>query len=166
VIPPQRNNVHTWPTAQQRHNLPLLPGAHMNVFSRGSEVLSAVIMKTSVFWDIRPCSPLKNNKRFGGICHLHFQSLIISEARNQLESKWQAKLCLPPAFTLVSCSAHSSTLKVEEICSSATSVAFQRTTRPYIPKDRTLQHILRVCSTANTATISMEWPWGYNYPLS
>jgi hypothetical protein len=41
-------------------------------------------------------------------------------------------------FTLVSCSAHSSTLKMETICSSETSVDFQQNTRRYIPEDRTL----------------------------
>jgi hypothetical protein len=59
----------------------------------------------------------------------------ISRARNQRES---LMLCLPPAFTLVSCSAYSSTLKKEAICSSETSVDFQRTTRLYIPEDSTL----------------------------
>jgi hypothetical protein len=46
-------------------------------------------------------------------------------------------LCLPPAFTLVSCSAYSSTLKMETIYSSEMSVEFQRTTRRYIPEDST-----------------------------
>jgi hypothetical protein len=45
---------------------------------------------------------------------------------------------LPPAFTLVSCSAYFSTLKTEAICSSETSVDFQWTTRRYIPEDSTL----------------------------
>jgi hypothetical protein len=43
-------------------------------------------------------------------------------------------LCLPPAFTLVSCSGHSSTLKMEAKCSSETSVDSRRTTRRYIPE--------------------------------
>jgi hypothetical protein len=30
------------------------------------EVLVAVVMKSSIFWDITPCSPLKENPRFGG----------------------------------------------------------------------------------------------------
>jgi hypothetical protein len=44
-------------------------------------------------------------------------------------------LSLPPASTLVSCSAYS-TLKIEAICSSGTSVDFQRTTRRHIPPRR------------------------------
>jgi hypothetical protein len=68
------------------------------------------------------------------------------------------KLCLPPAFTLVSCSAYSSTLKMEAICSSETSVDFQRTTRRYIPEDSNIynhrcenlksykhEHVLKSC---------------------
>jgi hypothetical protein len=30
------------------------------------EVLTAVVMKSSIFWDITPCSPLNVNRRFGG----------------------------------------------------------------------------------------------------
>jgi hypothetical protein len=29
---------------------------------------SAAVMKSSIFWDIKPCSPLKANGRFGGTC--------------------------------------------------------------------------------------------------
>jgi hypothetical protein len=50
-------------------------------------------------------------------------------------------LCLPPAFTLVSCSAYFSTLKVEATCSSEMSVDFQWTTWCYIPEDSTLQKL-------------------------
>jgi hypothetical protein len=44
---------------------------------------------------------------------------------------------LPPAFTLVSCSNYSSTLKMET-CSSETSIEFQKATRHYIPEDMNL----------------------------
>jgi hypothetical protein len=39
-------------------------------FSSGFEVLTAVVMKYTIFWDITPCSPLKVNRRFGGIYSL------------------------------------------------------------------------------------------------
>jgi hypothetical protein len=29
-----------------------------------------MVMKSSVFWDITPCSPLKVNRRFGETCHV------------------------------------------------------------------------------------------------
>jgi hypothetical protein len=30
-------------------------------------------MKSCIFWDITPCSPLKVNRRFGGTCRLVFR---------------------------------------------------------------------------------------------
>jgi hypothetical protein len=45
----------------------------------GFEVLTAVIIKSSIFWDITPYSPLKVNRCFGGICHLYFQGQRISK---------------------------------------------------------------------------------------
>jgi hypothetical protein len=73
-----------------------------------SEVLTAAVMKSNIFWDITSCSPLNVNWRFG------------------------------PASALVSCSAYSSTLNIEEICSSETSADIQQTTRRYMPEDSTL----------------------------
>jgi hypothetical protein len=77
-----------------------------------------------------PCSPLKINWRFGRTCHLHLQGRRISEARNQREE----------SSKLVSCLAYSSTLKLETTCSPETSVDFQRTTRHFIPEDKTLHN--------------------------
>jgi hypothetical protein len=85
----------------------------------GFEALRAMVMKSSIFCDIMPCSPFKVNRRFGQICRL---------------------LSLPPAFTLVSCLAYSSTLKVELTFPSETSVDIQRTTWRYIPEVRTLHN--------------------------
>jgi hypothetical protein len=48
----------------------------------GFEVLTAVVMKSSVFWDKMPCSPLKINRHFGGTC-LHLQGQRISQEGNQ-----------------------------------------------------------------------------------
>jgi hypothetical protein len=50
------------------------------------------------------------------------------------------ELCLPPAFTLISYLAYFSLLKMDAIFSSETSVDFQRNTRHYIPKDRTIRY--------------------------
>lgn len=44
---------------------------------------------------------------------------------------------MPPSYTLVSCLTYSSTLKMV-ISSSETSIGVQRTTRRYMPEDRTL----------------------------
>jgi hypothetical protein len=67
-----------------------------------------------IFWDVTPCSPLKINRSLG--------------------------VDKPPDFTLVSCSAYFSTLKMEAIFYSETSVDTQLTTRRYIPEDSTLHN--------------------------
>jgi hypothetical protein len=56
-----------------------------------------------------------------------------SESKNKPSKK-------PPALSLAYCSAYFSTLKMEAICSSETSVDFQRTTQRYIPEDSTLHN--------------------------
>jgi hypothetical protein len=96
----------------------------------GLAVLAAVVTQSGSFWDITPGSPLKVNRRFGGTYRLHLQGRRISRSRKQQS--------LPPALKLVSCSAYSSTLKMEAICCSETSVYFQRTTRRHAPGDSTL----------------------------
>jgi hypothetical protein len=64
----------------------------MNVFMKidiedvGFGVLAAVVRKTYTFCNTMPCSPLKVNRRFGGICHLHFQGRRISQKINQCKA--------------------------------------------------------------------------------
>jgi hypothetical protein len=55
-----------------------------NIGHVGFEVLTAVVMKSTVFWDITPCSPLKANRRFGGTYRLHLHG------RNMLASCFHA----------------------------------------------------------------------------
>jgi hypothetical protein len=43
-------------------------------------------VKSSIFWEIMPCSLLKINRHFGGTCRLHLHGWRISQARNQLKS--------------------------------------------------------------------------------
>jgi hypothetical protein len=87
-------------------------GPFGKVWNAGFEVLTAMVMKTSVFRDITSCNPLKVDRRSGGT--------------------WlQAVLAI--CFMLVSRVAYSSTLKLEKR-SAKMSVHFQRTTRRYIPK--------------------------------
>jgi hypothetical protein len=57
-----------------------------NVWSVGFEVLTAVVMENSIFWNITLRSPLKVNLRFGGTCRLHLQGLRISQARSQRDA--------------------------------------------------------------------------------
>jgi hypothetical protein len=39
----------------------------------GFEVLTAVVMRSYIFWHITSCSPLKVKRRFAGTCRLHLQ---------------------------------------------------------------------------------------------
>jgi hypothetical protein len=66
-----------------------------------------------------------------------------------------------PAFTRVSCSAFSSTLKMEAICSSETSVDFQRTTRRYTPEDSTLYN--NRCENLKSYAFKFVFTWACIY---
>jgi hypothetical protein len=52
----------------------------------GFDVLTAVVMKSSIFWDITQCSPLKDNRRFGSAYCLHLHGRRISQSRNEHEA--------------------------------------------------------------------------------
>jgi hypothetical protein len=81
------------------------------------EVVRVVVIMSSIFCDVNQFSPLKIRGTF----------------RRKI-SPPSSGLLLLFCFMLISCLAHSSTLKIEEICSSTTSVVFQRSTRRYIPR--------------------------------
>jgi hypothetical protein len=93
------------------------------------EVLTAVVQKSSIFWNITPCSPQKFNRCFGGTYRLYLQGERISHARNNRESLFST------CFPLVSCLVYSSTLKTDETCSFETLVDFKRNTWRFIPDD-------------------------------
>jgi hypothetical protein len=116
-------------------------------YNVGFEALTAVVMKTYIFWDITPCSPLKVSRRFGGICH-HLQRWRVSQDRNQHATGSKKITCLAYSLTLkmplhaaclilVSCFAYSSNPKIESRFSSETSVDFQQTTLRCTSEDRT-----------------------------
>jgi hypothetical protein len=46
----------------------------------GFGVLTAVVAKSSVFWDVTPCSPLKINQCSGGTSCLHLQCRRVSQS--------------------------------------------------------------------------------------
>jgi hypothetical protein len=93
---------------EELHNLYCSPSI-IKVISVGFEVLTEVVLKSIIFWDIMPCSPLRVND----VSEEHIASIF------RVEKK-------PSDFTLVFCSAHFSTLKMEAICSSETSVISQK----------------------------------------
>jgi hypothetical protein len=59
-------------------------GSHTRL---GSEVLTAVVMKSSIFWDTTTCSPLKVNRRFGATYGslLHESFLLVSLLKPEVE---------------------------------------------------------------------------------
>jgi hypothetical protein len=89
-------------------------------------------MKSIIFWDITPGSPLNVNSRFGGTYRLHLQG-----RRNKFSKKLAGGNLLACWFfaELIS-----SIVKMEAICSTETSVDTQRTTRRHIPEDDTLHN--------------------------
>jgi hypothetical protein len=52
-------------------------------------------MKSSIFWDINPCSPLKFSRHFIRTSCITLQCGRRSGARNHLGSRWQAKKAQP-----------------------------------------------------------------------
>jgi hypothetical protein len=50
-----------------------------------------VTLKSSAFWDITPCIPLKVNRCLRGTCRLYLQGRRISQARNQHARRWQTE---------------------------------------------------------------------------
>jgi hypothetical protein len=97
--------------------LNIIQGIFTNILKTvGFEVLTAVVMKSTIFWDITPCSPLSVNRCFGGTCRLHVVGRQ-NKLSQKLESRWKSD-----AFTLVSCAAYIFDLKMEAIYSSKTSV--------------------------------------------
>jgi hypothetical protein len=82
------------------------------------KVLTAVLMKRSIFWDTRLCSPLEVNGSFGGICQLNLQGLKVNEGRNHHETN--CSCCLLHAGFLL----YSSTQNMKVRCSSEKSIYF------------------------------------------
>jgi hypothetical protein len=97
-------------------NIVLLQRMHLTDIIVQSEVITAVVMKNSLFWDITPCSPFEVSRRLGVTCRRLLQGPRIRQVRNRHEA-------------------------LLAICSE-TSVKFQRTTRYYIPEARTLNNVI------------------------
>jgi cobalamin biosynthesis protein CobD/CbiB len=91
----------------QKNSVNSVKQEHISV---GFEVLTVVVMKSAIFWDITMCS-------------LYIQPTAV----------------FANVFMLASCLAYSSTLKMKATCSSETSVDFQQTYTALYPRDRTLQ---------------------------
>jgi hypothetical protein len=68
---------------------------HQSPFNRNKFTL-----KSTIFWDITPCSPLKANRRFVATYRLHLQGRRIRRTRNHRENRWQAQGYIPEDSTL------------------------------------------------------------------
>jgi hypothetical protein len=88
----------------------------------GFEVFTAVVMESIIFWDVTPCSDVSEE---------HIASIL------RVEEIISARTSTP-AYFLVLAEIISSTLEMDAIYSSETSVATQQTTRRHIPEVDTL----------------------------
>jgi hypothetical protein len=104
------------------------------VSETGLQVPTAVVMKSTIFWDITPCSPLKVNRHFGGKYRLNLQGRKNKPSKKPAWNQVASRDCFHAGFLL----GLFSNLKMGGICSSEISLDFQRTTRRYIPEDITL----------------------------
>jgi hypothetical protein len=89
----------------------------------GLEVVTAMVMKNSIFWDITACSSLKVNRRFGRTC-LHLQ-----QSKTPAWSRWQSKPVWPHFY---SCLLESVILTNVEAASSYLPVCHQRFIKSHI----------------------------------
>jgi hypothetical protein len=64
----------------------------------GFQVFTAVIMKTIIFWDMMPCSPLGSNRRFGGKYGLHllFATYLLAGLLNLFLRPSRRRRYVPP----------------------------------------------------------------------
>jgi hypothetical protein len=82
-------------------------------------------MKSTVFLDVMPCSPVEVERRFRGTHCL----------QTGLKSKPSKRGLLAAYVLLVTCLARSSTVKMGILSSFETSVNFYRTARRHMPED-------------------------------
>jgi hypothetical protein len=66
----------------------------------GFEVFTAMVMKSIIFWDMTPCSPLSFNLRFGGTYRLQLQGRRDKFRKIQQVRRWQAESFLLDLFLL------------------------------------------------------------------
>jgi hypothetical protein len=66
----------------------------------GFQVLTAVVMKSSIFWDKLPCGPFEINRLFGGTCRLNLQGRGISSACGTQLACYLLSRCFPVCHIL------------------------------------------------------------------
>jgi hypothetical protein len=105
------------------------------------------------FWDIMPISRLKLTDVSEN--HLTSSGLKISQARSEHESRRQAEpLLLPLSSRLLSCSGYPSTLKMEAVCSSETSVDSANHRVIFQKMERLLSNAVRTSDPTQSSIVS------------
>jgi hypothetical protein len=127
VVECSGNNQAIQATVQQKpqNRLPDLPQR----LQPPSDLSRSTLRAKYMIWDIKPCSPLKDTRRFGETYRFHLQGRKIGQVRNQHEEGGKQK-----PFLLVSRWAFSSSLKLQATYSFRTSLDLQRTTWHYNPR--------------------------------
>jgi hypothetical protein len=74
--------------------IPSVPVYIKVMFCVGFAGPTAVVMKSSIFWDIILCSPLKVEQHFGETCRPHLQGQTVSQAKTSMKQvvpcwQWQ-----------------------------------------------------------------------------
>jgi hypothetical protein len=120
---------------------------HLSREQVGSNSRASDVYPGGFRFEYRPADPITWMKIFaiflspstsGLYIELGYDHSLLYSLQFFIHYKGFSVLCLPPAFTLVSCLPSSSTLKIEAKFTSETSVDFQRTTQHCIPEGRTL----------------------------
>jgi hypothetical protein len=100
-------------------------------------------MKSSIFWDIKPCCSFKVHRCFGGTCHRHLQGRRISQATYLPHSGFLFSLFFDP-------------LNGGDMFPEM-SVDLQRTTWRYIPEGK----LLISCVHYNAQPVNAAWKSNY-----
>jgi hypothetical protein len=106
-------------------------------------------LKNVILWDVTPCRSYVD-RSFRGTCRLHLQGRKISERGHSL-SRW-----LQLSAQAVSSLADFSTMKMEAICSSETSV-HTRSIRRHIPEDGVLHN--HRCENLKSYDLNVGFHW-------
>jgi hypothetical protein len=119
----------------------------------GFEVLTAVIMKSTDFCDITPCSPLKVNRLFGGTYRRHFHGRI-SRERYQRESRFA---CFLKFFRKVGWLSTDYMAIYCRICILKNFFFLKSTYQ--LPYDGLIREVLSTVYKIRDSRINSEWEW-------
>jgi hypothetical protein len=101
-----------------------------SIIAVGSDIATAVLMRSSILCDITPCSPSRITRRFGGTCRLL------------------------PVSRRFFCLAYFSTLKLGATRLYEMYIDFEQTTRRYVPEGTTLHYLLLLLLKSNVSPVT------------